>query len=179
MRTIREWVKELPSEYQTSILSQSNELDMECVDLRRVLVYFFPWDETVEGYDFWSVIESLVLLQEPIPDYHELIYRNGILINDIEAVIEMQGWNNTFNPQPHYDNGSFDEGRERLDVKDSIVETVIDKYKQRSDVGIEKYKTTLDRNDLTFLEWAQHLQEELMDATLYIQKIMKEKEESQ
>jgi hypothetical protein len=56
-------------------------------------------------------------------------------------------------------------------MKDSIVESVIEQYKQRSEVGINKYGTTLDREDLNTLEWLKHLQEELMDATLYIEKL--------
>jgi len=56
-------------------------------------------------------------------------------------------------------------------MKDSIVESVIEQFKQRSNVGINKYGTTLDRDDLNALEWLQHLQEELMDATLYVQKL--------
>jgi hypothetical protein len=56
-------------------------------------------------------------------------------------------------------------------MKDSIVESVIEQFKQRSNVGINKYGTTLDREDLTMLEWLKHLQEELMDATLYVEKI--------
>lgn len=56
-------------------------------------------------------------------------------------------------------------------MKDSIVESVINKFEHRSDVGIKKYGTTLDREDLTMLEWLKHLQEELMDATLYIEKL--------
>ena len=58
-------------------------------------------------------------------------------------------------------------------MKDSIVESVIEKYKERSEAGIEKYGTTLERNLLTFDEWMTHLQQELMDATLYIEKIKK------
>ena len=57
---------------------------------------------------------------------------------------------------------------------DSIVRKVIDSFKKRSERGLEKYGTTLDRNDLTHLEWLQHLQEELMDATLYIEKLKDE-----
>jgi hypothetical protein len=56
-------------------------------------------------------------------------------------------------------------------MKDSIVESLIDQFKQRSEVGIKKYGVTLDRDDLTMLEWLKHLQEELMDATLYVEKI--------
>jgi hypothetical protein len=57
---------------------------------------------------------------------------------------------------------------------DSIVKRVIKAFKRRSERGLEKYGTTLDRNDLTNLEWLQHLQEELMDATLYIEKLKDE-----
>lgn len=56
-------------------------------------------------------------------------------------------------------------------MKDSIVESVIEKFKDRSELGINKYGTTLDREDLNTLEWLKHLQEELMDATLYIEKL--------
>jgi hypothetical protein len=59
-------------------------------------------------------------------------------------------------------------------AEDSIVESVVKSYKQRSKVGIKKYNKTMDRNDLSSLEWLQHLQEELMDATLYIEKLKKE-----
>ena len=61
-------------------------------------------------------------------------------------------------------------------MKDSIVNSVLMQFKERSSVGIEKYGTTLDRQDLSTLEWLKHLQEELMDATLYIEKLKKEYE---
>lgn len=57
--------------------------------------------------------------------------------------------------------------------KDTIVESVIEKYKERSETGIRKYGTTLDRNDLNLSQWLTHLQEELMDATLYVEKLKK------
>lgn len=59
-------------------------------------------------------------------------------------------------------------------MKDSVVESVLDKFKQRSEEGIKKYGVTMDRKDLNGLEWLNHLQEELMDATLYIEKLKKE-----
>lgn len=61
-------------------------------------------------------------------------------------------------------------------MKDSIVTSVLAQFKQRSSVGMEKYGTTLDRQDLSTLEWLKHLQEELMDATLYIEKLKQEYE---
>jgi hypothetical protein len=54
---------------------------------------------------------------------------------------------------------------------DSIVQTVIQKFQQRSAVGINKYGTTLDRKDLEPLDWIQHAQEELMDGILYLEKL--------
>lgn len=56
-------------------------------------------------------------------------------------------------------------------VKDSVVQSVINKFKQRSEVGIKKYGTTMDRNDLTRDEWITHISEELMDALLYLEKL--------
>ena len=55
--------------------------------------------------------------------------------------------------------------------KDTIVESVIEQFKQRSEVGINKYGVTLDRTDLTRLQWLQHAQEEAMDLILYLEKL--------
>ena len=55
--------------------------------------------------------------------------------------------------------------------KDKIVQKVVDKFNQRSEVGIKKYNTTLQENNDGLLKFLTHLQEELMDATLYIEKI--------
>ena len=53
--------------------------------------------------------------------------------------------------------------------QDAIVAKVIEAYKKRSEIGIAKYGTTLDANNTD--DFLQHLQEELMDATLYIEKL--------
>ena len=55
-------------------------------------------------------------------------------------------------------------------MSDQIVLQVIEKYSQRSDVGIAKYGTTLQNNNHD--NYLKHLQEELMDASLYLEKIM-------
>jgi len=69
-------------------------------------------------------------------------------------------WNNLDNQEPP-----------KKEIKDTIVESVINQFKQRSEVGIKKYNTTLDRTDLTRLEWLQHAQEEAMDLILYLEKL--------
>ena len=55
--------------------------------------------------------------------------------------------------------------------KDLIVSKVISKFDERSEVGIKKYNTTLQENNDGLLKFLTHLQEELMDATLYVEKI--------
>jgi hypothetical protein len=56
---------------------------------------------------------------------------------------------------------------------DPIVQSVIEKFQQRSELGIKKYNTTLEGNNLPFLDWVTHMQEELMDAILYLEKMKK------
>jgi glycosyl transferase family 25 len=57
---------------------------------------------------------------------------------------------------------------------DSVVNTVIESFIQRSNLGLQKYGTTLDREDLKVLDWIQHAQEEHMDAILYLEKLKRE-----
>lgn len=57
---------------------------------------------------------------------------------------------------------------------DTIVYSVLKKFTERAKVGKEKYKTDLDRTDLNMLDWIKHTSEELMDATLYLEKLKRE-----
>ena len=61
-----------------------------------------------------------------------------------------------------------------MEKTDPIVEQVIDKFRVRSSLGIEKYGTTLADNALSQEQWLTHLQEELMDAVVYLEKIKSE-----
>jgi len=56
---------------------------------------------------------------------------------------------------------------------DSVVSSIISKFEERARIGQIKYGKTLDRTDLSFLEWINHAQEELMDGILYLEKIKK------
>jgi hypothetical protein len=56
-------------------------------------------------------------------------------------------------------------------ITDTIVDSVISQFKKRSRAGYYKYGTTLDRNDLSTLEWISHAQEEAMDFCLYLEKL--------
>jgi hypothetical protein len=51
------------------------------------------------------------------------------------------------------------------------VRTIIAKFQIRSEIGKKKYGTTLDRTDLSVIDWINHAQEEHMDAILYLEKL--------
>ena len=58
----------------------------------------------------------------------------------------------------------------QIDFRDPVVERVVNKFVSRSDVGFKKYGVTLDKDPSEMFAWLNHLQEELMDAVLYLQK---------
>ena len=62
--------------------------------------------------------------------------------------------------------------------RDPVVKRVVDKFKDRSDAGYEKYGTTLDEERTTkmkgLMKYLIDIQEELMDAILYIQTAQEE-----
>jgi len=66
--------------------------------------------------------------------------------------------------------------------RDPVVERVVDKFVSRSDIGYAKYGTTLDEERTTKLKglskYLQDIQEELMDAVLYIQTAREEIEDN-
>ena len=63
---------------------------------------------------------------------------------------------------------------DRFDITDSIVEKVRSDLLTRSQRGISKYGTTLDRKDLTRKEWLQHAYEEALDLANYLKKLIED-----
>ncbi len=55
--------------------------------------------------------------------------------------------------------------------RDKNVTSVIDQLYAREQAGLNKYGTNTERTDLTTLEWLQHLQEELLDGAVYIERL--------
>ena len=51
-------------------------------------------------------------------------------------------------------------------------EKVIAKICHRRQVGRKKYQKTMERDDLSLLDWARHAQEEALDFAIYLQKII-------
>ena len=55
-----------------------------------------------------------------------------------------------------------------------IEKRVIDRINQRAEIGKQKYGVTMERKDLSTYDWLNHLQEELLDAIIYIEKLKDE-----
>ena len=69
----------------------------------------------------------------------------------------------------------------RYSFRDPVVKRVVQKFKERSDEGFKKYGTTLDEERTTkmkgLMKYLIDIQEELMDAILYIQTAQEELKE--
>jgi|TARA_R110000824_G_scaffold379881_1_gene572051 hypothetical protein len=65
-----------------------------------------------------------------------------------------------------------------VEFRDPVVKRVVQKFKERSDVGYAKYGTTLHEERTTkmkgLMKYLVDMQEELMDAVLYIQTAQEE-----
>ena len=68
--------------------------------------------------------------------------------------------------------------KKEIKFRDPVVERVVDKFVSRSNVGYKKYKQTLDEERRTgvkdLADYLNDVQEELMDAILYIQAAKEE-----
>lgn len=62
-----------------------------------------------------------------------------------------------------------------MNKSDAIVESVVGKFSGRSQVGIRKYGTTLEENNVD--NYLNHLQMELMDAVNYTEKLLQREED--
>ena len=117
------------------------------------LLVAFDFSETKEGAQFWSGIVS-EYPKRFLSKSRSLPHTGGVSAG-ILALAKM------------------DVVDEEVVTKDSIVESVVSSFRERSEIGTRKYGTTLDRDDLNMKDWIQHLHEELMDAILYLEKIKK------
>lgn len=57
---------------------------------------------------------------------------------------------------------------------DENVEAVRAMLLERCQRGLIKYGVTTERGDLSPQEWAQHMLEELLDAAVYLRRLMRE-----
>jgi len=71
---------------------------------------------------------------------------------------------------------------ESIEAVCPFADAVSKRIEMRAQKGLEKYGVTCERSDLDLHQWLTHLQEELMDAAVYIERtkyeIWREKEDS-
>lgn len=58
-----------------------------------------------------------------------------------------------------------------------ILYNIIDDLLAREEKGLKEYGTTMDRKDLSEIEWLQHAYEEALDLSIYLKKIIKIKKD--
>lgn len=104
--------------------------------------------------------------------------KNALVIGAIYKITDFSWSMSTFSIVDNFGNKLwFNKENEHFEMekKDAIVESVVAKYLRRSKVGIDKYGTTLQENNTD--DFLLHLQEELMDASLYIEKLISQRNE--
>ena len=57
-----------------------------------------------------------------------------------------------------------------------IEDTVCEKIQRRAEFGLKKYGVTVEREDVSTIGWLIHLQEELMDGIVYLERLKEELE---
>jgi hypothetical protein len=57
---------------------------------------------------------------------------------------------------------------------DTVVSAVVEQFIDRSRLGVAKYGTTLDREDLDIIDWIEHSKQEAMDFVLYLERLKRE-----
>jgi hypothetical protein len=58
-----------------------------------------------------------------------------------------------------------------IDNKDTVVYRIAHLLRSRSETGIRKYGTTMDRTDIEVKQWIDHAIEESLDHALYLMKL--------
>ena len=59
---------------------------------------------------------------------------------------------------------------EKRFIPDSIVQKIQLEMNNRAEMGFKKYNATLDRTDLSVVDYLQHAKEECLDLALYLEK---------
>jgi len=59
-------------------------------------------------------------------------------------------------------------------VEDPIVASVMTRMAERSAQGMKTYGVTMERPDITTIEWLRHAQEEALDLAIYLERCIKD-----
>lgn len=59
-------------------------------------------------------------------------------------------------------------------VSDPIVESVMERMAKRSEQGMKTYGVTMERTDVSTIEWLRHAQEEALDLAVYLERCIRD-----
>ena len=59
-------------------------------------------------------------------------------------------------------------------MRDKVIESVVIDLRSRSEIGFKKYGKTLERTDLSLLNWLEHAYEETLDTANYLKRTIME-----
>ena len=135
-------IKDLPKKEKKLALKRMQQ-QRGYSDENELLMSAFSWEETKEGQEYWDSLENTPIEEQFSHFFKEL----GVNVSEIKV-------------------------NEPKTVKlDPIVESVVNQLRDRSEVGVRKYGTTLEDNNLSVLEWIEHAKQEAMDFVLYLEKL--------
>jgi hypothetical protein len=142
-------IKELPKDLKKKALKRMIE-QRGLADDSTSVAAAFDFSKTKEGTDYWSEVCNAYGDALTLENFYDMIEKDASVIFGIEGI----------------------KVREPQEVKpDPIVESVVNQLRDRSEVGIKKYGTTLNDNNLSTKEWIEHAKQEAMDFVLYLEKL--------
>lgn len=116
-----------------------------------LVVEAIRWCNTPEGHDFWA----------------------NVYYGDISDYKDALNWMYKEDSGDRYDIlfNVFKGNAIEVKTTDKTVQNVIKNIDRRSLVGLKDYGISLRDNDLPLQEWIKHIQEELLDAANYLEKL--------
>ena len=125
------------------------------------------------GLDTFTLLSLLSQIQKET--HAQPVVRTISSIEDmLELINQLSQDSNAMTAERGQEAPNEKENQEQHFPCDENVVEVVDMYFDRAEKGYKKYGTTTEREDVDLLGWLTHLQEELMDATVYIQRLKKE-----
>jgi hypothetical protein len=156
-------IKKLPQSIKEKAKAYAKEHHPNKKNRPKDLMGAFSWHDTKEGPDYWCHV-----------NFGDFIKAEKFLkLREMNTDAVRTHWSLDTNDIPFFLNDALETNVNEPEIVDPIVEAVRERLKQRSEVGIKKYGTTLSDNNTD--DFLNHLQEELMDSILYIEKLKSNK----
>ena len=97
------------------------------------------------------------------PSVYQWAIRHGVTLAALQELAGIFGMHGGHDLPPEV------KGTSEAAVQAAVRQKLLD----RSKVGLSKYGVTTERSDLDLVAWMRHLQEELLDAAVYIEAAVK------